>query len=181
MRGKQAASVSNILDGSNTQSNPVLISKVEKECDIKDSAQDQPCSFSVCVDEYLADTMEADSAISAHSSGSCLNQSNDASPSLQSGFSDVNKAATTIFGKKNTSLDKKREVYASPALLEQAEEGLQGNSACNIKPGKTEGKQRGGEKTSKEVPNVESNLSANYASEPLYESSLAQVKGCFFP
>ncbi|RVW54092.1 hypothetical protein CK203_080432 [Vitis vinifera] len=140
-RGKKVAAVSNISDNANAQLNTGLVAKVEKECDIKDSVQDQPCSSSGCVDEYLADTMEADSAISAHSA------------------------------------DKKRELDASPALLEQAEDELQGKSAFNVKPVPTDGKQRGGERTSTEVLNVESNLSVDYASEQLHESSVAQTAG----
>lgn len=169
------AAVSNISDNANAQLNTGLVAKVEKECDIKDSVQDQPCSSSGCVDEYLADTMEADSAISAHSAGSCLNQSNDALQSLQSGFTDSNNTTARFFDKKNISVDKKRELDASPALLEQAEDELQGKSAFNVKPVPTDGKQRGGERTSTEVLNVESNLSVDYASEQLHESSVAQV------
>lgn len=176
-RSKKVAAVSNISDNANAQLNTGLVAKVEKECDIKDSVQDQPCSSSGCVDEYLADTMEADSAISAHSAGSCLNQSNDALQSLQSGFTDSNNTTATFFDKKNISVDKKREVDASPALLEQDEDELQGKSAFNVKPVPIDGKQRGGERTSTEVLNVESNLSVDYASEQLYESSVAQTAG----
>lgn len=163
------ASVPNILLLSNTRLNPVLISDVEKECDFKDSAEDHPCSFSGCIDEYLADTMDADSAIS------CLNHCIDASQSLQSASTDANRTATRIFDKKSISIDRKRQVDGSPTLLEQAEEELQGSSASNVRPVETEGKQRDDEKASTEVPNVDCNLSANYASERLYESSLAQV------
>lgn len=168
-------SVSNLLDDSNTQLSTGLGAEIEKECDAKDSELDQPCSSSGCVDKYLDDTMEADTAISAYSAGSCLNQSNDASQSLQSDFTGSDKTATRVLCGNTTTMGEKRGVDASPALLLQVEEELQGKLAFNSKSTEKEEEQSGVERASAEATNAKFNSSIDYASEQFYECSVAQV------
>ena len=90
-----------------------------KEDDTKDSVSVQPSSSSGCVDEYLADPVEADCANSAYSVNLKLKQSNNV---LQSSVNDFLEPKNLKFDDKN---DVGSEVDAAQLLSGQSEEGLE--------------------------------------------------------
>lgn len=103
------------LERSVNELQPGLITDI-KEDDTKDSLSVQPSSSSGCVDEYLADPVEADCANSAYNVN--LKQSNNLLESSASGLLD---SKNLKFDEKN---DEGSEVDVAQMLPGQSEEGL---------------------------------------------------------
>ncbi|XP_021277538.1 protein tesmin/TSO1-like CXC 4 [Herrania umbratica] len=142
--GRLERSVSELQQG--------LITDIKKEDDTKDSVSIQPSSSSGCVDEYLADPVEADCANSEYSMNLNCKESNDA---FQSSVNGLLETKNLKFTDKN---DVGREVDAAQLLSAQSEEGLERKLTSHVKPVKIEDEQHAGQVKSDECPEFESDV-----------------------
>ncbi|KAA8521533.1 hypothetical protein F0562_012206 [Nyssa sinensis] len=170
-RDQKIASGPDISGKFNTQSNSGLTPCTEKEVDNKGPMEDKAGSPSGCVDEYLTDAVEVESA------NLTLKQSDDGPQSLNS-FTN-SKESISEHGNKNDIRKDEDNPVAFPTILERAEEDLQGKSSFyNIKTVDIDGKQGSGEIPSCFCPNIDSNLSTGRTYEEQYcDHSLAQHAG----
>ncbi|GMJ07219.1 hypothetical protein HRI_004391100 [Hibiscus trionum] len=139
-----------ILERSVTELQEGLVIDIKKEDDDKENVSVQPSSSSGCVDEYLADPVEADCVNSSYAVNSNLNQSNNALQSPVNGFVDSKKIK--IDNKNNAG----REVDAVQLLCGPSEEGIERKLGPDGKSLKIENEQGAAQGLSDEFQKFES-------------------------
>ncbi|XP_022755328.1 CRC domain-containing protein TSO1-like [Durio zibethinus] len=129
-----------------------LVADIKKVDDTKDSMSVQPSSSSGCVDEYLADPVEADCANSAYLVNLNLKQSNNV----------LESSANGLLDSKNLKFDDKddveKEVDAAQLLSGKSEEGFERTLTFDVKPLKITKEQHDARGISDECQKFESNM-----------------------
>ncbi|XP_022751649.1 CRC domain-containing protein TSO1-like [Durio zibethinus] len=123
-----------------------------KEDDTKNSVSVQPSSSSGCVDEYLADPVEADCANSACTISLKLKQSNNV---LQSSVNGLPDSKNLNFDDKN---DVGREVDSTQLLSGLSEKGLERKLTFDVKPLKIDNEEHAGQRISDECRKFEADM-----------------------
>ncbi|KAK8602061.1 hypothetical protein V6N13_058277 [Hibiscus sabdariffa] len=131
-----------ILERSVTELQEGLVIDIKKEDDNKENVSVQPSSSSGCVDEYLADPVEADCANSAYVVNSNLKQSNNVLQSSVNGFTDSKnikvgnknivgkevEAAQLLSGQSEGSIERKLTSDGKSLMIENEQGAAQGLS-----------------------------------------------------
>ncbi|XP_039027980.1 CRC domain-containing protein TSO1-like isoform X2 [Hibiscus syriacus] len=157
-----------ILERSLTEFQDGLVIDIKKEDDNKDNVPVQPSSSSGCIDEYLADPVEADCVNSAYAVNSNLKQSNNV---LQSSVNGLAESKNIKIGNK-TNVGS--EVDAAQLLSGLSEENIDRKLNSDDKSLKIENEQGAAQGLSDEFQKFESDTFDLLSKEKEYKNLIPQ-------